>query len=459
MSDIKFIFYSLMSRKLNTFLSILLTSFGVSIALLISQFSEHIDNRLKRDGKNIDIVVGAKGSPLQLVLSSLFHIDIPTGNIPYDKAKNIMKHSQVKTAIPLALGDNWKGYRIVGTSYDYLRHYDAEVNLGKLWEKNFEVVVGSSVNLNINQQFVGSHGIIEGGSSHDNEKYSVVGELKETGSVLDRLILTSVDSVLSIHELEHLNHVKIEENSEHGDSKISQDSHDSKHFHDPHDSHDSLLSHDSHHSDNSSEKNKSQQKKIIVDKEKGTSKVLKTLNSPEITAVLLTTKSPVANINLPRKINSESSLLAANPALEITRLISIFGFGSKSYVFFSFLLILIAILTIFSGLASNLENRLSDLAVLRAIGYSKNRIFKIISLECFFIVSTGIIIGTLLGVLGFNFLSDSISSLEESMAKFRFSVSFFSIIISIFFVGILAGIFPAYQGSRVSVAEQLSRKI
>ena len=275
MSDIKFIFYSLKSRKLNTFLSILLTSLGVSIALLISQFSEHIDNRLKQDGKNIDIVVGAKGSPLQLVLSSLYHIDIPTGNIPYDKAKKIMKNPQVKTAIPLALGDNWKGYRIVGTSYDYLRQYDAELNLGKLWGKNFEVVVGSSVNLNVNEQFIGSHGIIEGGSSHDNEKYLVVGELKETGSVLDRLILTSIDSVLSIHDLEHSNHEKVEEHSKHQDSKISKEPENSEHFHDSHDSLHSHDSHDSHQSDNLSEVNHSQEKTIIFDKKKGNFKSIK----------------------------------------------------------------------------------------------------------------------------------------------------------------------------------------
>ena len=105
------------------------------------------------------------------------------------------------------------------------------------------------------------------------------------------------------------------------------------------------------------------------------------LNEPEITALLIKTNSPIANINLPRSINRETNMQAANPALEITRLTSMLGFGSKTFSLLSTLLISIAILSIFSGLAGNLENRMGDLAILRALGYTKKRIFKIIVLE------------------------------------------------------------------------------
>ena len=128
----------------------MLTAFGVSIALLISQFGSHIQNRINLDGQGIDIVVGAKGSPLQLILSSVYHIDIPTGNISYDQAKKMMKNPQIEESIPLALGDNWRGFRIVGTTINYIKHYDISLSKGRYWDKNFEVVVGSSVNLNIN---------------------------------------------------------------------------------------------------------------------------------------------------------------------------------------------------------------------------------------------------------------------------------------------------------------------
>ena len=80
------------------------------------QFSNHIQNRLNADGKDIDIVIGAKGSPLQLILSSIYHVDLPNGNISFDSLKKFINHPQVDKVIPLALGDNWNGYRIVGTS-------------------------------------------------------------------------------------------------------------------------------------------------------------------------------------------------------------------------------------------------------------------------------------------------------------------------------------------------------
>ena len=144
------------------------------------------------------------------------------------------------------------------------------------------------------------------------------------------------DSVLEIHGLENVDH----QNEKHSDEEEDQHSHD----------HENQKHNDNNHSE---------------------------LASAEITALLLTTKSPIANINLPRQINRESSMQAANPSLEITRLTSMLGLGSKSLGLLSTILISIAVLSIFSGLASNLENRMGDLATLRAIGYSTNLdIFK-----------------------------------------------------------------------------------
>ena len=233
MSDLSFVFFSLKSRWLNSILSVLLTAFGLSIALLITQFGNHIQNRLNLDGQGIDIVVGAKGSPLQLILSSVYHIDIPNGNIPYHASKKLINDPRIKKSIPLALGDNWKGYRIVGTTSDYLKHYNAEINEGRIWNKEFEVVAGSNVNIKINNEFSGSHGLSNEGYIHDNIKYKVIGKLKPTGSVLDRLILTSINSVLNIHGQEniedhkHKNHEKRNNNDDHN--------------HEHHDNHDQLI--------------------------------------------------------------------------------------------------------------------------------------------------------------------------------------------------------------------------
>ena len=443
MSDLRFVLYSLKYRFLNSFLSIMLTAFGVSIALLISQFGNHIQNRINLDGQGIDIVVGAKGSPLQLILSSVYHIDIPTGNIAYSKAKKIMNNPQIEESIPLALGDNWRGFRIVGTTTNYIRHYDMSLSTGRYWDQNFEVVVGSSVDLDIGDEFMGVHGLLEDGSSHEEHKYNVVGILKPSGTVIDRLILTSLNSVLDIHGLHKVDN-SFEKNHEH--------QHDHEHHKEEH--------HDVHEHDHDKEKHKNEDENHHKHS-KGNKETNKTkeLGSSEITALLIKTKSPIANINLPRSINRESSLQAANPALEINRLISLFGIGSKSFAILSLILILIASLNIFSGLASNLENRMGDLAVLRAVGFSKKRIFKIIVLEGILVVLIGILLGILIGFLLFSILTHNIFTLHTTNASLIFNLDFILIILFVFFAGLIAAIFPAYRGSKISIANQLSRTI
>ena len=484
MSDLSFVLHSLKYRFLNSLLSIMLTAFGVSIALLISQFGSHIQNRINLDGQGIDIVVGAKGSPLQLILSSVYHIDIPTGNISYDQAKKMMKNPQIEESIPLALGDNWRGFRIVGTTINYIKHYDISLSKGRYWDKNFEVVVGSSVNLNINDDFMGVHGLLEEGSSHEDHKYNVVGILKPSGTVLDRLILTSLNSVLNIHGLKEVNnyfeknhkhdevheHNKEKHNHEHHEEEHNHEHHEEEHNHEHHEEehnhehHEEEHNHEHHEEEHNHEHHKEEQENENLNSHEHSQdekKINKTINSgsPEITALLIKTKSPIANVNLPRSINRESSLQAANPALEINRLISLFGLGSKSFGILSLILILIASLNIFSGLASNLENRMGDLAVLRAVGYSKRRIFKIIILEGILVVLIGIFIGILIGFLLFSILTHSISPLNTSNASLTFNLDFILIILFVFFAGLIAAIFPAYQGSKISIANQLSRTI
>jgi len=435
MNDINFIYHSLKSRLLNSSLSIFLTAFGLAIAIIVNQFSYHFDNRLKNDGRNIDIVIGAKGSPLQLVLSTVYHIDIPTGNISYNKVKKYLNSPQIKYSIPLALGDNWNGYRIVGTNYDYIKHYKGELAEGREWNKNFEIIAGSSVKIEINDEIKGAHGLVDTGIVHSDEKYKVVGILKPSGTVIDRLLFTSLNSVLEIHNLHHLNEeVNKKNHHDHGEHHKEE-----------------IKKKDHHHID---EHNK------IVEKHKHPKKEVGDMfDEDNITAFLIKTNNPIANINLPRLINKESSMQAANPAYEITRLSSMLGIGSKGFKFLSIILIVIAALSIFSGLAGNLENRLKDLAVLRAIGYSKQRIFKIITLEGGVITLLGIIIGISISFISFKILATSITPLSMTEIEFTLTKDFFFIIFLVLLSGIIAAVFPAYRGSKISVAKQLSEDI
>ena len=442
MKDLTLVLLSLKSRLSSTILAVLLTTFGISISIILVQFENHVKTRLNNDGKKIDIVVGAKGSPLQIVLSSIYHIDLPTGNIPYSSLKKISEDPLVDKVIPLALGDNWKNNRIVGTTYEYLEHYGAKLDKGRNWQKVFEVVAGSSVKINLNQEFSGSHGLVDNNNTHDHGKYRVVGILKPTGTVLDRLLLTSLKSVLQIHGQD------IEDNEKHNHEHDKHEHHKHEHNKQEHDEHEHQLNKNKNKTDNHD--HNSEQKGNSVNNNQD-------FIEPEITSLLITTKSPVANINLPRSINKQTQLQAANPAFEITRLSAMLGIGSKSFKLLSIIIMLIAVLSIFTGLASNFENRLRDLAILRAIGYSKTRVFKIISLEGIIIVIFGIIIGLCSSFLVFNLLVDIIAPLNNSNAKFNFSIDIVIIICLVFLAGLFAAFFPAYKGSKVSVAKQLTQ--
>ncbi|RZL17541.1 MAG: ABC transporter permease, partial [Pedobacter sp.] len=107
MSPFKISWKNIWSKPLNAALNILLIAFGTAILTVLLLASTQIEDKLDKNSKDIDLVVGAKGSPLQLILSSIYYIDFPTGNIPMIEAKKLMKSPFVKRAVPLALGDNY----------------------------------------------------------------------------------------------------------------------------------------------------------------------------------------------------------------------------------------------------------------------------------------------------------------------------------------------------------------
>ena len=194
----------LRARPLNTALSVILLALGVATIVLLLLVVGQAEERMQRDARGIDLVVGAKGSPMQLMLAGIYHLDAPTGNIPLSAAQALGKNRFIKKAMPLALGDSWKTYRIVGAEKAYAEHYGAELRDGRFYEKPMEAVLGAEVaqrtGARVGSTFKGAHGMgTEPGEEHE-DAYTVVGVLAKTGSVVDRLVLTSIESVWEIHE-------------------------------------------------------------------------------------------------------------------------------------------------------------------------------------------------------------------------------------------------------------------
>jgi putative ABC transport system permease protein len=191
-------------KPLSTVLNLILMTMGIGMMTFIFSVSSQIERRASRDAEDIDLVVGAKGSPFQLIMSSVFHIDIPTGNIPLEEQAVVRANPLVAQVIPLALGDSYQGFRIVGTDVSYPEHFHASLGEGAMFNAPMEAVFGAQAaresGARVGATFAGSHGLTQGGELHNHAPYRIVGILRPTGTVLDRLVLTPVASVWRVHE-------------------------------------------------------------------------------------------------------------------------------------------------------------------------------------------------------------------------------------------------------------------
>jgi putative ABC transport system permease protein len=194
----------LAARPLLTALHVLLLALGVATLVLLLLFTGQAEQRLERDARAVDLVVGAKGSPMQLILSSVLHVDVPTGNIALEAARRIAADPMVALSTPISLGDSYRGFRIVGTDASFLSLYGLSVGQGSAFRDEMEAVLGSEVarrtGLAPGATFAGSHGLAgTGGATHGDHAFKVVGILAPSGTVADRLVLTPLESVWEVH--------------------------------------------------------------------------------------------------------------------------------------------------------------------------------------------------------------------------------------------------------------------
>ncbi len=348
---------------------------------------------------NIDLVLGAKGSPLQLILSSVYQIDAPPGNISYAEAETWMKNPMVESAVPLAYGDNYLGYKIVGTDENYLKHFDLTVAEGASFTKDFEVIIGADIalkaGLKIGDTFFGTHGDTEEGEVHDDHAYKVVGILESSGKVADQLILCTIESVWHMHEHEHHDH-----------------------------NHDEVLEH----------------------KEK------------EITAVLLKMRNNMAKMTWQRIVPQNTEMQAASPAIEVNRLFTLFGVGISALKYLAYGIMLISGISIFVALYNTLKERQYEFALLRISGASKFQLLWLVLLESILLCIIGFVLGIVFGRIGLYFLSVS----AEAEFKMAFNPFEFmwkkegALFGATLAVGIIAALIPAVKAYSLNISKTLA---
>jgi putative ABC transport system permease protein len=392
----------LWQRKLSTALNVALLAFGVAAVTLLLLTSIQLEERIYRDARGIDLVVGAKGSQTQIVLASIYALDLPTGYVKWSEAQQIARQPSVGTAIPITLFDNYSGFRVVGTTHDYVAQYDARIAEGRLWQEPMEAVLGADVAARfrprIGSTFVASHGLLAGGTGpHNDHPYQIVGILARTGTVIDQLALTDLQSQWIIHP-------------------------------EPKPSENALVA------------------EPPVD------------DGRTISALLVRYASASSANALTRFVNAFPDLQAASPAFETARLFGVVAVGMELMRGFALVLMLSAALSIFIALYHGLNERRYDLAVMRTLGATRENIMALLLFEGIMLASFGAVLGLLLGHVLTSVLGFALRQAQHiSVTGWTWYSGELWIVGLALLVGVATALVPAWRAHEVDIAGTLAR--
>ncbi|MDH5610020.1 MAG: ABC transporter permease [Cyclobacteriaceae bacterium] len=406
MSLLPFALKNILARPLSSLLSTLLMAFGVGIILLVILGSEQMKTSIDRQSSGVDLVVAAKGSPLQIILCSVFHIDFPTGNIPLKEAYTLSRNRLVASAIPLGLGDRYKGYRIVGSNGDFLAHYGAKISMGSDMLADRAIVAGSDaarkLGLKPGDIITSEHGLSESGAAHEEFHYEVAGILHPTGLPIDQLLVTALPNIWAVHD-----HAVVHDMDDAPSLSVFGIKMDSIAF-----------------------------------------------STRQITSLLINYRSPVALLQLPRFINDNTSMQAASPAFETARLLSLIDpFLMMAYGIGGFVLFMSAI-SVLIALINALKDRKYELAILRSLGGTKIQLFMLVWLEGILVVGAGSACGMALAHVGIGVLAWQAETAGLSWLTFHFYEVY--VLIVSFALGGIASAVPALAVYRTNISKTLA---
>ncbi|MDX2061464.1 MAG: ABC transporter permease [Bacteroidia bacterium] len=437
---------------LERLLNALLLAVAVCLLSVGLWFAHQLETRFLGEIRHVDLVVGAKGSPLQLILSGVFYLDAPTGNIAWADALRLQRNPLVAAAVPLSLGDNALGWRVVGTTPEFLPFHQAELAQGKLWQKPFEAVVGANVakDLPLGQEFRSGHGLSTMGDDNDHDHkdhdhkdhdhahedqdhssandhdhaqedsaatpaasadtdphaanaYRVVGVLAPTGTVLDNLVLTSLASVWRIHPTDTIVTAPASGDALFGGLTVAPQAADS-----------------------------------------------------QVTLLLVKYRTQAAGLGLPRYINQSTGMQAASPVVEINRLLNLLGVGLDALRSMGLALGIAALLALFAALWGALRRRRADLALLRLLGANRLFLFRLLLLEALFITLVAALLGLAVGHLVL-YLALSGSPLLLYADPRILVASEWWLMLGVLLLAVVAAVLPAISAYRLPVPSILAR--
>lgn len=462
MNVFKLSWKNLINKPLSLVLSTTLFALGVGLISLLLLLNKQLEEKFDKNLAGIDLVLGAKGSPLQLILCNMYHIDAPTGNIDISEARAFLRpdHPLISDAVPLSLGDNYRNFRIVGTTPDFLDLYEAKIEKGQLFKMHFDVVVGANVarslNLEIGDTFFSAHGFdheeeLEHESDHP---FKVTGILEPTGAVIDQLIVTTTPTIWMVHEHGVQDDATMHEGEEDHDQGAEDHDHeghdhgdgDHDHDHEGHDHEDGDHDHDHEGHDHNALANMYQAPlESYVDK--------------QITSILIRFSARnFRTLSMQRNINENTNLQAATPAIEINRLFSLMGVGLDTLRVLAWVIVFVSGLSIFISLLNSLRDRQYELALMRVMGATRMKLGVLIIIEGLMIAVLGYIFGILISHLAVEYLSDYMQEAYRYSLTGKIWLQAETWLLGgCLLVGLISAIIPAILAIRTDISETLAR--
>lgn len=431
----------LRQRPLIQFLNLVGLSLGVALVVALLLAGAQLRGVASAEARGIDLVVGATGSPLQLVLASVYHVDGAPGNIAAEQWPRWRAHPLVARAVPIGLGDSIGGFRLVGTTSEYLDLLDLKLVEGAWSEGEGAVVLGATVAESLGlvpgDKVRATHGVAASsgpdfseGATHDHP-LRVAGILAPSGRAVDRLVLTPLRTVWELHGEGVRSAVEVRD----------QDSdHDHDHEHD-----------DDHRHDGAP----------LTDTAGEASRYPPSvLEGQEVTAVLLQYASPLAAGRLSRAVNAESGLQAASPAVEMGRLVAVFGTVLRAAQGLALLVVMVAALGLFVALYQSLEQRRYDIALLRVLGASRARVSLLLLGEATVVALGACVLGLALGHAAVEVMARLAGGTATlPISGWRWVGSTWLVLPLGLLVALLAAALPAWRAYRMDVSGVLAHHV
>jgi putative ABC transport system permease protein len=438
MSFLKLLVRFLEQRLFASVLTAISIAVGVALTLTILTLRLESERAFSQRDTGFEIIVGAKGSPLQLVLNTMYHVGTPVGNFPLADYVRLKTDKRVRFTLPMVFGDNVGGFKVIGTTTDFFTTFEYRKGIkptlaaGSAFDGDFKAVLGAeaaqTLRVNISDSIAVRHGLSEGEEgAHDHGKMPVVGILARTGTAIDKGVYMTMHTVWDTHYDEYCEAQADAEAALAAETAKAEgrtpDKATTEHDHD-----------DSAHEEQT------------IPAEFTT-----------ITAIAVRLKSPVFYDSFMRTVNDGTAAQAAVPIREIMGLFAIVGNVNGVLLGISYLVIVVGAIGIVVAMYNSLNERRREIAILRSLGAHRRTVLGLMLAEASSCACAGGIVGWGIARVGLRVATPVVERFIGTNLSLAAVYPFDGIVlVSVIALAAFVAALPAWKAYRVNVAENLA---